>query len=138
MKTNIKTYSEMARFGTFEERFEYLKLGGGVGQSTFGFDRHINQLFYGSQEWKSIRQHVLLRDEGCDLGVLGYEIHVGPLIHHINPMDVMDVLHKSEWILDPEFLVTTTHNTHNAIHFGATSPYPKVVAERSPRDTKLW
>lgn len=133
-----RTYLEMVRFDTFEERFEYLKLGGGVGRSTFGFDRYINQQFYASREWKDIRNHVILRDNGCDLGVEGYEIHDSPLIHHINPMVPEDIVHGETWILDPEFLITTTHNTHNAIHYGGESLIPKVVAERAPNDTKLW
>ena len=135
---SIKTYSELVRYDTFEDRLEYLRLGGGVGRATFGFDRHVNQLFYMSREWKSLRNHVMVRDKGCDLGVLGYEIHVGPLIHHINPMEVNDILHQADWILDPEFLITTTHDTHNAIHYGTVSPYPKVVTERTLNDTKLW
>lgn len=133
-----RTYLEMVRFDSFEERFEYLKLGGGVGRSTFGFDRYINQQFYASREWKDIRNYVILRDNGCDLGVEGYEIHESPLIHHINPMVPEDIVHGETWILDPEFLITTTHNTHNAIHYGGESRMPKVVAERAPNDTKLW
>jgi hypothetical protein len=133
-----RTYLEMVRFDSFEERFEYLKLGGGVGRSTFGFDRYINQQFYASREWKDIRNYVILRDNGCDLGVDGYEIHDSPLIHHINPMVPEDIVHGETWILDPEFLITTTHNTHNAIHYGGKSLIPKVIAERSPNDTKLW
>lgn len=133
-----RTYLEMVRFDSFEERFEYLKLGGGVGRSTFGFDRYINQQFYASREWKDIRNYVILRDNGCDLGVEGYEIHDSPLIHHINPMVPEDIVHGETWILDPEFLITTTHNTHNAIHYGGESRMPKVVAERVPNDTKLW
>ncbi len=138
MMTKSRSYSELANLNTFDERFEYLKLKGGVGRATFGFDRHVNQQFYMSQEWHDVRQYVIFRDEGCDLGIIGYEIHVGPLIHHMNSMSVNDILHKEAWILDPEFLITTTHNTHNAIHFGGTSSYPKVVTERTPRDTKLW
>lgn len=133
-----KTYSDLKRITTFDERFEYLKLSGGVGRATFGFDRHINQQFYMSREWERVRQHVIIRDEGCDLGILGYEINISPLIHHINPMTVDDILHGESWILDPEFLILTTHNTHNAIHFGGKKLYPKVVIERTPRDTKLW
>lgn len=136
--TRTRLFSELSNFSTFDERFEYLKLGGGVGRSTFGFDRHVNQAFYRSREWQDVRQYVIFRDGGCDLGVPGYEIHVELLIHHMNPMCVDDILHHETWILDPEFLITTTHNTHNAIHYGSTDPYPKVVAERSPRDTKLW
>lgn len=133
-----KSYSELITFDTFEDRFEYLKLEGGVGRATFGFDRYINQQFYTSREWEDVRQYVIFRDSGCDLGIEGYEIHVSPLIHHMNPMRVDDILHKESWILDPEFLITTTHNTHNAIHFGGKSLYPKVVLKRTPRDTKLW
>lgn len=134
----IKTYTELSRFNTFDERFEYLKLKGEVGRSTFGFDRHLNQRFYMSEEWHNLRQRVILRDNGCDLGIDGYEINSEILIHHINPMTVDDILHKELWILDPEYLITTTKKTHNAIHFGADNPYPKVVLKRTPRDTKLW
>lgn len=133
-----RTFSELSRLDTWEERFEYLKLGGGVGRSTFGFDRYLNQQFYRSREWQDIRSFVLVRDEGCDLGVLGFDIPTAPLIHHMNPMSVDDVIQHSDWILDPEFLITTTHMTHNAIHYGGQNAYPKVVAERRPHDTKLW
>lgn len=138
MNNNLKTYSYLERLKTFEERFEYLRLGGGVGRVTFGFDRYINQTFYKSVEWQRIRNYVLVRDEGCDLGIIGYEIHVEPLIHHINPMGADDILTHQEWILDPEYLITTTQTTHNNIHFGVTNLLPKVVTERTPRDTKLW
>lgn len=134
----IKTYSELSKLQTFDDRFDYLRLGGSVGQATFGFDRYINQQFYTSRQWKDVRNHVIVRDNGCDLGVIGYEIHVGILIHHINPMVPDDIIHAEEWILDPEFLITTTHNTHNAIHYGDKSLIPKVVTERTPGDTKLW
>lgn len=133
-----KCYSDLFNLITFEERFEYLKLGGGVGRATFGFDRHINQQFYTSQEWNQVRQHIIVRDQGCDLGIPGYEIHVDLLIHHMNPMTVDDILHQESWILDPEFLILTTHNTHNDIHFGTKRLIPKVVTERKPSDTKLW
>lgn len=133
-----KSYSELIKFSTFDERFDYLKLSGGIGRSTFGFDRYINQQFYASREWQDIRQHIIIRDEGCDLGIIGYEIHVEPLIHHMNPMSVDDIIHREEWILDPEYLILTTTNTHNAIHFGAKRQYPKVVTKRTPKDTKLW
>lgn len=133
-----KSYSELATLETFEERFEYLKLSGGVGRATFGFDRHINQQFYNSKEWEDVRQYVIFRDNGCDLGIIGYEIHTGPLIHHMNPMSVDDILHKEIWILDPEYLVLTTHQTHNDIHFGTKSLLPKIVAQRTPGDTNLW
>lgn len=134
----IRSYSELRKFNTFEERFEYLKLEGSVGRSTFGFDRYINQNFYRSQEWKRARQAVIIRDNGCDLGVFGYEIHVDILIHHMNPMGVDDIIHGNEWIIDPEYLICTTKGTHNAIHYGNVSIYPKVTPERQKGDTKLW
>lgn len=133
-----RRYSELSRFTFFDDRFEYLKLSGGVGRSTFGFDRYINQKFYTSREWHDVRSYVMVRDNGCDLGISGYEIHVNALIHHMNPMSIDDVIRREAWILDPEFLITTTHNTHNAIHYGTESPYPKVVLKRTPMDTKLW
>lgn len=136
--TSTKCYRELQTLHTFEERFEYLKLGGGVGRSTFGFDRFINQAFYGSREWKQVREHVLIRDNGCDLGIEGYEIHYAPMIHHMNPMTVEDLVAKQEWVLEPEFLITTTHNTHNNIHFGGRNLHPRVVLERKPNDTRLW
>jgi hypothetical protein len=138
LMTTNRTYSELCKFTEFEDRFEYLKLNGEVGRSTFGFDRWINQRFYTSYEWKRARNLVILRDNGCDLGVPGYEINGAMLIHHINPMAVDDIIHGEEWIFDPEFLITTTQNTHNAIHFGDDKLLPKVVISRSPNDTKLW
>lgn len=138
MTTKIRTYSEMTRFDMFEDRFEYLKLEGVVGRSTFGFDREVNQRFYQSREWKSIRDFVIVRDNGCDLGVPGYEIHGGLLIHHVNPISIDDLVGGLHWILDPEYLVTTCHDTHNAIHYGDSSLLPKRWVERSPGDTKLW
>lgn len=134
----LKTYSELKQLDAFEDRFEYLKLGGSVGHSTFGFDRYLNQQFYHSITWKSVRQHVIIRDNGCDLGVDGYEIHAELLIHHINPMTADDLIRGEEWITDPEFLITTTHNTHNAIHYGDRSLLTPPVRERRPGDTKLW
>ena len=134
----IRTYSELIRLSTFMERYKYLRLGGDVGRSTFGFDRYINQRFYTSSEWKEVRRYVIIRDNGCDLGFDGYDIQVGPLIHHMNPMTQDDILHKEDWILDPEFLITTTHNTHNAIHYGDSNLLPKTVVERTYNDTKLW
>lgn len=136
--TKVRTYSELRRLDTFEERFEYLKLEGGVGRATFAFDRYLNQEFYNSAQWRSVRRHVMLRDNACDLGVSGYEIPENPLIHHINPMVREDIIHGEEWILDPEFLITTTHMTHNNIHFGVGSRGPRVVTERRPDDTRLW
>lgn len=134
----IRSYSELKNLDTFEDRYEYLRLKGEVGMSTFGFDRYINQRFYTSHEWKSARRHVILRDGGCDLGIYGYEIHGDLLIHHMNPVVLEDIIHGEQWILDPEYLITTTQRTHNAIHFGVENAFPKVVTARSPQDTKLW
>lgn len=134
----IRTYSEMRRFDTLEERYQYLKLRGEVGASTFGFDRFINQDFYKSREWRHVRQHVILRDNGCDLGVDGYEIHDRIIIHHMNPMSVEDIVHGDEAIIDPDFLITTTHRTHNAIHYGDERQLPREYVDRRPGDTKLW
>lgn len=133
-----RSYSELVRLETFEERFKYLQLGGGVGQATFGFDRWVNQAFYTSSQWKSVRNRVIVRDNGCDLGIFGYDIHVDILIHHMNPMTVDDIRDGAEWILDPNYLITTTQKTHNAIHYGGPNPYPPVVIQRSPGDTRLW
>jgi hypothetical protein len=134
-----KTYSELTRFLTFEERLEYLKLGGGVGNATFGFDRFINQRFYKLREWQDIRNFVITRDLGCDLGIPGYEIHEGLHVHHMNPITREDIIRHEGHILNPEFLITTNQRTHNAIHYASNAVlYPKVVAQRTPRDTKLW
>ena len=136
--TMIRRYSELRHIPTFEERFEYLKLNGSVGRETFGFDRYINQRFYTSKEWRDIRHYVITRDLGLDLGAEGSEINSRILIHHMNPIVVDDILHKNDDILDPEFLITTCHNTHNAIHYGDSSLLPKPLVERSRGDTKLW
>ena len=134
----IRSYSDLRRLNTFEDRFRYLSLRGQVGEATFGFDRWINQEFYRSREWKQIRQHVIARDEGCDLGIEGYEIHTRLIIHHMNPMTADDICHDEESILDPEFLITTTHQTHNAIHYGDERLLPRPLVPRRPGDTKLW
>lgn len=136
--TMIRRYSELRRIPTFEERYDYLKLDGSVGRETFGFDRYINQRFYTSKEWRDTRHHVIARDLGLDLGAEGYEINSRILIHHMNPIVADDILHKNDDILDPEFLITTCHNTHNAIHYGDSSLLPKPLIERSRGDTKLW
>jgi hypothetical protein len=134
-----RTYSELIQFNTFDERYDYLKLGGGVGRATFGFDRFVNQRFYKSREWRDVRDHVIIRDEGCDLGIPGYEIHVDLHVHHMNPIAIDNILHNEDWIINPEFLILTTQKTHNAIHYGSNAKlYPKIVTQRTPRDTKLW
>ena len=133
-----KTYTNLKRIETFEDKFEYLKLGGSVGHSTFGFDRYINQTFYQSFQWKSVRDHVIIRDKGCDLGVEGYEIHSKLLVHHMVPLTMEDITSGNAWITDPEYLITTTHNTHNAIHYGDKRLLITPLQPRMPGDTKLW
>jgi hypothetical protein len=123
---------------TFEERYRYLALRGQVGEATFGFDRYINQQFYTSREWRQIRHYVISRDNASDLGVEGYDIHSKLVIHHMNPMSANDIIHGDDDILDPEFLITTTHRTHNAIHYGDESQLPRPLVERRRGDTKLW
>lgn len=134
----IRTYSELRRISDFEDRYNYLALYGGVGESTFGYDRYINQQFYTSRQWRQIRNHVIARDLGCDLGVDGYEIHSGILIHHMNPMTAEDITRGDSNILDPDFLITTTQSTHNAIHYGNAKLLPKRNVARRRNDTKLW
>ena len=137
-KMSIRTYSELTTFPTFEERFKYLQLNGQVGKDTFGFDRYINQNFYRSLEWNRVRDKVILRDNGCDLGVEGYEIHGRILIHHMNPITIKDIESMSEYLLNPEYLISTVHNTHNAIHYGDESLLITVPIERRKNDTCLW
>lgn len=134
----IRSYSELATLSTFRERFEYLKLDGTVGNETFGFDRYLNQRFYHSSEWRSIRDHVILRDMGCDLGVDGYTIQGRIYIHHMNPVTRFDIVHANASTIDPEFLICTTHNTHNAIHYGDASLLITELIERRPNDTIPW
>jgi len=136
--TKIRCYSELVYLQTFDERFEYLKLSGGVGRSTFGFDRYINQNFYASSFWQDAKREVIIRDDGCDLGIHGYEIYHRLLVHHMNPMTIDDILHNESWIADPEYLILTSHNTHNGIHFGVNKSLPKVVMKRRQGDTNLW
>lgn len=134
----IRTYSELSRLETFSERYRYLQLNGSVGEDTFGFDRYLNQLFYRSQRWKSIRDAVIIRDNGCDLGVEGYEIRGRILIHHMNPITIEDLERESEFLLDPEYLIATTHNTHNAIHYGDEKLLITEPIVRSRNDTCPW
>lgn len=131
-------YSEMARFDTLEDRFSYLKLRGVVGDETFGPERHFNQSFYRSREWKRVRDIVIVRDQGCDLGVPGWDIHAGLFIHHMNPMTLEQILNGDPDILNPDYLITVTMQTHNAIHFGSENLLPRNLVERKPGDTKLW
>ena len=138
MSTKLRSYSELIELKTFEDRFEYLSLRGQVGCETFGFNRWINQRFYTSREWRSLRHEIILRDEGCDLGVEGYDIHTRLIIHHMNPLVEDDITYGTQNALCPDFLITTTHDTHNAIHFGDASLLAKPYVPRSPGDTKLW
>ena len=136
--TKIRTYSELILLPTFEERFEYLKLDGRVGEDTFGFDRYLNQVFYRSHEWKKIRDHVIIRDNACDLGIEGLDIYGKVLIHHMNPITVKDIESRSKILLDPEYLICTVHNTHNAIHYGDENLLIKTPSERTKNDTCPW
>lgn len=134
----IRTYSELIQLSSFIERYEYLKLDAQVGQKTFGFDRYLNQQFYHSDEWKSIRDFIITRDLGCDLGLDGYTIYGRIYIHHMNPITVRDIRETTRYLLDPEFLICTTHDTHNAIHYGDSSLLASEPIERSPYDTCPW
>ncbi len=134
----FRTHSELRRLETFEERYEYLRLRGRVGESTFGFERYINQQFYRSTQWRQVRDVVISRDEDRDLGIEGHEIHDRIYIHHMNPMTSEDVRHGDSDILNPEYLITTTHRTHNAIHYGDASLLLQPIVDRRPGDTQLW
>jgi hypothetical protein len=134
----IRTYRELKNLETFEERYRYLALRGEVGYSTFGYDRYMNQQFYKSSEWLKVRQWVILRDEGCDLGIRGRDIFSRIIIHHMNAMTVDDLKQGRSDVLDPDFLISTTHNTHNAIHYGDESRLTRHFVPRRRGDTKLW
>lgn len=136
--TNIKTYSELITIPTFEERYRYLRLGGQVGAETFGFDRWLNQKFYKDPEWLAVRNQVIIRDNGCDLGIPGREIHSRILIHHMNPITKDDILRRSKYLLDPEYLICTIKNTHDAIHYGDESLLIPDPIVRSRNDTCPW
>lgn len=138
IRMSIRCYSELITLPTYKERFNYLQLNGQVGQDTFGFDRYLNQNFYRSREWKRLRDQIILRDNGCDLGVEGYEIYGRVLIHHMNPITIRDIETMSDYLLNPEYLICTTHNTHNAIHYGDESLLCLGPIERKPNDTCPW
>ncbi len=139
MKTmNIKTYSELSKLTTFEERYRYLRLGGRVGEETFGFDRWINQMFYKDPEWLKIRDEVIIRDNGCDLGIEGREIYSRIIVHHMNPITKADILDRSEFLLNPEYLICTVKNTHDAIHYGDENLLITLPMERNVNDTCPW
>lgn len=135
----LKNYTDMIKFSSFEERFKYLKLSGIVGKETFGFDRVFNQMFYASKEWKNVRNFVIARDNGCDLGVPGYDITYGKIfIHHMNPITIEDIAQSKDYILNPEYLITMTYATHNAIHYGDEDFLNRFKFERFKNDTCPW
>lgn len=134
----IRTYSELIKLPTFIERYEYLRLGGVVGEETFGFDRYLNQLFYRSDEWRKIRDEVIIRDNGCDLGVEGHDIYGRIIIHHMNPITKADILQRSDFLLNPEYLICTIKNTHDAIHYGDEGLLITAPIERTKNDTCPW
>jgi len=136
--TIIRNYSDLSQLTTFRERYEYLRLDGIVGEETFGFDRYLNQIFYKSNEWKSIRDFVIVRDNGCDLGVEGCEIHGKILIHHMNPISPDDIIKRSDFLLNPDYLISTVLATHNAIHYGDECLLVSVPTERTKNDTCPW
>ena len=137
-RTIIRTYEDLIKIDSFEDRFEYLKLSGAVGEDTFGFDRWLNQIFYKSKEWRRVRDEVIVRDMGHDLAHEDYPIKGKVIIHHMNPIFLDDLVDRTEFLLDPNYLICTSHNTHNAIHFGDQNLLPKKPIERRPGDTKLW
>ena len=137
-ETIIRTYSELITLSTFKERYEYLKLGGRVGEDTFGWDRYLNQIFYKSKEWNRIRDQVIFRDLGCDLALEGFEIHGRILIHHMNPISKSDILDRSEFLLNPEYLICTTKATHDAIHYGDLDSLHNEPVIRTKNDTCPW
>jgi hypothetical protein len=139
MSTKIRTYSELCSLPTYEERFQYLRLDGQVGADTFGYDRHLNQMVYQRDpRWKKARDTVIIRDNGCDLGIEGYEIRGKVIVHHMNPITIDDILNDRDWIFDPEYLICTVHNTHNAIHYGDERLLTLAPTERKPNDTCPW
>jgi hypothetical protein len=137
-KMMTRSYTEFKRLRTFEERYKYLKLGGTVGQSTFGFDRYLNQMLYASKRWKKTRDNIIIRDNACDLGMEDYDIGSKIFIHHMNPIVLDDFDIDNDLFYDPEFLICTSYDTHNAIHFGDESLLPKLPIERRPNDTCPW
>lgn len=138
MSSSSRSYRELITIQSFEERYAYLRVNSSIGIATFGFERWLNQDFYTSREWREVRQEVIARDRGCDLGVEGYELWDRPTIHHMNPITAQQVENGDPAILDPEFLILVSHRTHNAIHFGSDSQLVKPLVERRPGDTKLW
>ena len=135
---SLRTYSELSDLKTFEERFKYLMLSLTVGKETFGYDRYLNQNFYRSPEWKKVRDQIIVRDCGCDLGFPGYEIYGKVIIHHMNPIMIKDIVQRTDLLFNPEYLICTSYSTHNAIHYGNESLIPSGPIERKPNDTCPW
>lgn len=135
---SIRTYSQLIRLPAFEDRFEYLKLKGSVGRDTFGHDRYLNQTFYSSMEWRRLRDEIIIRDNGCDLGIEGRQIGGKVYIHHLNPLGVNDILTHSEYLVNPEYLICVSFETHNAIHYGDINLLPRDPIERKRNDTCPW
>lgn len=138
MNQKIRSYDELIKLKTFEERFEYLKLDGIVGKDTFGFDRYLNQDFYRSEEWKHIRDFVIVRDYGRDLGIEGREIYKYIVVHHMNPLTIYDLQHSTDFLLNPNFLICTSSNTHRALHYGSVEVLVRDPIQRKPNDTCPW
>jgi len=136
--TLIKCYTELRRLKSFEERYRYLRLSANVGDNTFGYDRYLNQMLYSSKKWLNIRDGIIIRDLGCDLGIEDYEIHGKIIVHHMNPITIEDIELDRDEVFDPEFLICTTHDTHNAIHFGNESLLPRLPIIRRRNDTCPW
>lgn len=134
----IRRYSELRQYNTFIDRYRYLRIGGIVGESTFGFERFLNQTLYKTDRWRSARDKVILRDEGCDLGIKDLPINGIVIVHHINPISISDIQDGEDWVFDPEFLICTSRNTHNAIHYGDEDLLPKGLIERAPNDICPW
>jgi hypothetical protein len=135
----ILTYSKLIEFDSFEDRFNYAKLDGAIGTETFGFSRYINQLFYSSYEWKKFRRSIILRDNGCDLGIADRSIIKGIEIHHLNPICYQDIVDRSDCLMDPENVICVSSNTHKAIHYGdLNNVFSSTIVERKPNDTAIW
>lgn len=141
MKKYIRTYKELIKFQTFEERLKYLQLNGIVGEYTFGFDRAINQMFYHSEEWKRVRRDIIIRDNGCDLGLEGYDISGGIIVHHMNPLELSDITESTEYLFNPNYLISMSPQTHRIAHYGGDIILymnSKRPLERVPGDTYPW
>lgn len=134
----IRTYTDLRRLKTFEKRFKYLELRGNVGESTFGYDRYLNQILYKSRRWLRTRDDIIIRDDGCDLGLEDYEIYGRIIVHHMNPITIEDIELERDIVFDPEFLICTSPNTHNAVHYGDETLLPKLPVERRRNDTCPW